>query len=431
MLEDPRMRMSLMPEKSIRGNNVCHPGEKVDNPETKYYGNDTRKQRQLSENASPDEKSSSFDMASEAAKRKFSALLSVICRTAKKSANKVTRIRKGKQGVEDTKKSTRCDNATIQAAHSYGATASDQGEPGFKETYELLHLIGRGGFAMVYAGTRVRDGKPVAIKVIPKNNVYFFEEVEGISVPMEVYLHRVLDHPNVVRLYDYFEYNQAYVLVLERPTHYRDLFDYITEKKLLSEREAKDIFKQVVHAVAYCEGKGVFHRDIKDENLLLDTKTGQVKLFDFGSGTVLENTLYTDYEGTRAYCPPEWFRFHRYHARPCTVWSLGILLFNMLSGDVPFANQIEIVRGELNFAENVSKEAQSLVRWLLAKHPSYRPTLENILKHPWLGSVKYRRSKSPQARCHTFPENYFPEPDEYPHSPTIIAFNRNRRHSST
>ena len=79
--------------------------------------------------------------------------------------------------------------------------------------------------------------------------------------------------------------------------HHKDLFDYITEKKCLPEHEAREIFRQVVEAAMHCESKGVFHRDIKDENLLLDMKTGQVKLFDFGSGSELENVLYTDYEG--------------------------------------------------------------------------------------------------------------------------------------
>lgn len=114
---------------------------------------------------------------------------------------------------------------------------------------------------------------------------------------MEVHLHRFLDHPNIIKLLDYFEHGQAYVMVLERPQYHKDLFDYITEKWRLEESEAKSIFRQVVEAVMYCESKGIFHRDIKDENILLDSMTGQVKLLDFGSGTVLENTLYTDYEG--------------------------------------------------------------------------------------------------------------------------------------
>ena len=131
---------------------------------------------------------------------------------------------------------------------------------------------------------------------------------------MEVHLHRFLDHPNVIKLLDYFEHAQAYVMVLERPKYHKDLFDYITEKRRLDENEARNIFRQVVEAVIYCEAKGIFHRDIKDENILLDSITGQVKLIDFGSGTVLENTLYTDYEG-------QFQKTYKYHF-PWLLWLL-------------------------------------------------------------------------------------------------------------
>ena len=132
-------------------------------------------------------------------------------------------------------------------------------------------------------------------------NLPYLVQENDVTIPTEVYLHRFLDHPNVIKLYDFFEYAQAYVMVLERPLYHKDLFDYITEKRRLNEDDARSIFLQVVEAVMYCESKGIFHRDIKDENILLDTRTGLVKLLDFGSGTVLENTLYTDYEGKKPY----------------------------------------------------------------------------------------------------------------------------------
>ena len=128
-------------------------------------------------------------------------------------------------------------------------------------------------------------------------DMFLFQQENEVPIPTEVHLHRYLDHPNIIKLFDYFEHTHAYVMILERPLYHKDLFDYITEKRRLCEPETKNIFRQVIEAVMYCEAKGIFHRDIKDENILLDTKTGVVKLFDFGSGTVLENTLYTDYEG--------------------------------------------------------------------------------------------------------------------------------------
>jgi len=342
--------------------------------------------------------------------KRFSALLTVICRTAKRSANKVAKIRKKKNSGDEISKLATKSEAVASPCKARGPsnkppiTADEKVEQQFNETYELHQLLGQGGFAVVYSGTRVRDNLPVAVKVIPKCNVYSFEEGGEVPIPMEIHLHRFLDHPNVIKLYDFFEHVQAYVMVLERPMYHKDLFDYITEKKRLDETEARSIFFQIVEAVIYCESKGIFHRDIKDENILLDTKTGQVKLLDFGSGTVLENTLYTDYEGTRAYCPPEWFRFHRYYARPATVWSLGILLHNIVMGDVPFSNEIEIVRAELNFSDDVSKDLQDILRCLLCKHPSYRPSLEEVIQHPWLQQHRRKHRPSPDRRtCQSTP----------------------------
>jgi serine/threonine protein kinase len=87
------------------------------------------------------------------------------------------------------------------------------------------------------------------------------------------------------------------ILVLERPETYIDLFDFISKQEFLSENIARKIFRQVLDATVYCELKGVFHRDIKDENIILDLKTGEAKLADFGSGVQLHNLEYTEYEG--------------------------------------------------------------------------------------------------------------------------------------
>ena len=116
-------------------------------------------------------------------------------------------------------------------------------------------------------------------------------------VPKEVALLHRVHHKYIIKMLDYFEEPDHFYIVMERPEKYIELFDYITQKGVVSERSSRYLFRQIVEAVHYCLSKGVVHRDVKDENILIDLKNNHIKLIDFGAGIFLRDGLYREYEG--------------------------------------------------------------------------------------------------------------------------------------
>jgi serine/threonine protein kinase len=242
--------------------------------------------------------------------------------------------------------------------------------------------LGKGGFGVVYSAVRRCDGLEVAVKEVNKDERVV---VGNGNLPLEVALMQQLqDVPGVIRFIDYFDMQTCFYIVMER-FHSKDLFDFISEQGPLPEALAKDIFRQLLTTLVSCHQKGVVHRDIKDENILIDLNTFKIKLIDFGSGCFLEDRVYREFQGTRVYSPPEWVNSRAYRPEGLTVWSLGVLLYDMVCGDVPFECDAQISRAQLTWFPQLklSEEVKSLITGCLMVNTEDRLTLADVVDHPW------------------------------------------------
>ncbi|KAL1277613.1 hypothetical protein QQF64_024286 [Cirrhinus molitorella] len=285
-----------------------------------------------------------------------------------------------------------------------------------REAYAKGPLLGQGGFGSVHAGIRRSDGLPVAIKYVSKSRTPERLKVEGHGrLPLEVALMTLVNSapacPNVLQLLEWFDRRRRYIMILERPVPCQDLQSFCEENGYLDEGLAKKILLQLISALKHCESRGVLHRDVKPENLLISTESHDIKLLDFGCGDRLKDSAYKYFAGTIEYAPPEWFRQRCYHAGPATVWSVGVTLYNILCGCFPFRGSLRVTsKSRLHFPRELSTgkrqkshpdpgevccfvflktvlcvtECRQLIRWCLSASASDRPTLDDIESHPWV-----------------------------------------------
>ncbi|XP_030574926.1 serine/threonine-protein kinase pim-2-like [Archocentrus centrarchus] len=266
----------------------------------------------------------------------------------------------------------------------------------FEKKYVERGLLGRGGFGSVYAGRRKMDRLPVAIKHIRKEDVKRQEvDVNGRTciIPLEAFLMLKLGAGAAsvgtcaaVSILDWYELEQEVLLVIERPVPCVDLLNYLVYNGgYLKEDVAKNIMKQLVDAALMMHTKGVFHCDIKADNLLLETgsKNPRVRIIDFGCGCLVQEEPYSSFSGTRVGSPPEISKCRSYEAVSITVWQLGMLLYEMLN-DVECFTISELLRGKLPLNIKMSQDCWNFLRLCLTADPQERATLEQLQQHPWL-----------------------------------------------
>ncbi|CAF1634013.1 unnamed protein product [Adineta ricciae] len=282
------------------------------------------------------------------------------------------------------------DSLTIEQ-NLFNMVRFDIVKSNFCDYYQLGEFVRSGGFADIYEGIRLSDNKKVVVKFIPKEKTKNWLMVNQKKYPAEVLLHKAVHEiQGVIHVYDYFENAEHWVLVMERLINCQDLFDYLeaSDQGRLNEATAKKFFQQLVQINLAMLRKGVVHRDLKSENILVDLDTQSLVLIDFGASAIYKSpvTHYSDFHGTKQYKSPEYILRKRYRGVPSTVWTLGVLLYDMVNGGLPFENEAEITGHKLVLRSHISADLKNLIQRCLAHNPDRRPSLEAILEHSWIKS---------------------------------------------
>ncbi|XP_025787626.1 aurora kinase A [Puma concolor] len=267
------------------------------------------------------------------------------------------------------------------------------------EDFEIGRPLGKGKFGNVYLAREKQSKFILALKVLFKAQL----EKAGVEHQLrrEVEIQSHLRHPNILRLYGYFHDATRVYLILE----YAPLGAVYRELQKLSkfdEQRTATYITELADALSYCHSKRVIHRDIKPENLLLGS-AGELKIADFGWSVHAPSSRRTTLCGTLDYLPPEMIE-GRMHDEKVDLWSLGVLCYEFLVGKPPFEASTyqetykRISRVEFTFPDFVPEGARDLISRLLKHNPSQRPTLKEVLEHPWVTANSSKPSGSQKSK---------------------------------
>ncbi|KAG5293237.1 serine/threonine-protein kinase [Histoplasma capsulatum G186AR] len=301
-------------------------------------------------------------------------------------------------------------NSNRNSAISSTSTASGKSK---RKTHigpwQLGRTLGKGATGRVRLAKHALTGQTAAIKIVSKKsaamvqsqsiaamdkNIELTTRVPGgrvipSGIEREVVIMKLIEHPNIINLYDVWENRGELYLVLEY-VEGGELFDYVSESGPLPEIEAVRLFRQIIAALSYCHRFNICHRDLKPENILLDTNCN-IKLADFGMAALQPAGHWLNTScGSPHYASPEIIYGHRYQGDKADIWSCGIILFAMLTGYLPFdggdlPNTLRLVKkGEYIFPPWLSVEAMDLIQRILQKQPRDRISIDEMWSHPLL-----------------------------------------------
>jgi calcium-dependent protein kinase len=262
----------------------------------------------------------------------------------------------------------------------------------FLDHYEVIRSLGKGGYGKVYEVKNKKTREIRACKHLSKLNIENLDKFER-----EINILIKADHPNIIKLYEIFESQRSLYLVMEECKGgevFDRIIEHIQSKQMYSEKDAANMFLQVMSSIEYCHNQGICHRDLKPENLLYlnkgDEKDNPIKVIDFGLSQIFRERKLKTKVGTAYYVAPEVLKGD--YTQLCDIWSAGVILYIFLSGDPPFngpndsAIYSKIAQMKFNFPEkkwkNISEEAKDLISHMLVPEKD-RYNAKQVLSHPW------------------------------------------------
>lgn len=280
--------------------------------------------------------------------------------------------------------------------------------------WQLGKTLGKGATGRVRIARHAHTGQIAAVKIVSKKSAAMVQSASmarmdrdknlvgngrvtrtmPFGIEREIVIMKLIEHPHIISLYDIWENRGELYLVLEY-VEGGELFDYVSCNGALPESEAVRLFRQIVAGLAYCHRFDICHRDLKPENILLDHDRN-IKLADFGMAALQpKGELLTTSCGSPHYAAPEIIQGQRYQGATADIWSVGIILFAMLNGFLPFdggdlPSTLRLVKkGEYFLPPSLSKEATDLIQRILQRNPNNRISMADIWTHPLL--KKYER----------------------------------------
>ncbi|KAI6188424.1 Protein kinase domain-containing protein [Aphelenchoides besseyi] len=257
--------------------------------------------------------------------------------------------------------------------------------------YDLTTYLGRGNFAVVRLGRHTVTNDTVAVKVIEKARI---SEKRQYVIKREVKIMHIVHHYNIVRLFEYIETFNRFYIVMENAIG-DNIHRLIVRNGPFNESTVFVIFSQIVDAVAHLHSKEIAHKDLKAENVIYDPQTEIVKIVDFGF-SCFTNSMSTTFCGSLPYAAPELLLHLKkpYHAKPTDCWALGVLLYFMRTGTLPFTGLTpdemhnNILQSQFIIPAGNSERFNRLLRGLLEPNPDLRFTIDNVMENNWLNTPK-------------------------------------------